>query len=414
MVAVALQVSDQHPKPIGKGYGGFNLYPVAPKRYACKRCGHEVTLETNSYQPVVSYGHYNSCPKCPPWAKYPEFGGQTVWMPLENDPAESGEESYTESLLQEADELLPRASSSTLVIHLEDPSTDFLKGIYAGKGYDVINGRVDPAALLVEVRNHDRIFMLGHGGPHGLFGAGFSLGGVFGRELAEKEDGLYIWCHAVEYAHEYKLSGLVSGMFISEVGEAAHEGIQATQEQIDASNNAFVRAVRRFLDTGSSPHEVRACYNDPVCKVTQYNNERLYVMRKGRILDTLGQEQPDETSAKPGSPRYWRHSEPQTGAYGDLDEPPDEFKQKYGWEGEEIGFAATSGSDRIEWRYDRAAGGFWFSKFWIDPWTRKARKAIKIGFRRVPEDRIERWLQAAAARWNDLGWDVDYLENDSY
>lgn len=216
---------------------------------------------------------------------------------------------------------------------MADPSTDFLKIIYSGKGYDEITGRIDQQDLLEEIRRHDRVFMLGHGGPSGLFGPGYVMSNeLYGRELAKKQDGLYIWCHAVEYAHKNKLNGLVSGMFISEVGEAAHEGIKATQAEIDASNNAFSRAVRQYLDTGASPHSVQTCYNSATCKVTQYNNARLYVMRGGRIIDTLGQEQPDEVSAKPGSPRYWKRTEPQQGAYGDLDEPPDEFKTAYGWD----------------------------------------------------------------------------------
>ena len=141
-------------------------------------------------------------------------------------------------IVQEADELLPKAEKSTLVIHMADPSTDFLKVIYAGKGYDVIDGRIEPDELMELIESHDRIFMLGHGGPSGLFGPGYIIGREFGPVLAEKE-GLYIWCHAVEYAHEHRLTGLVSGMFISEVGEASWEGIKATQEQIDASNYAF-------------------------------------------------------------------------------------------------------------------------------------------------------------------------------
>lgn len=217
---------------------------------------------------------------------------------------------------------------------MADPSTDFLKGIYAGKGYQVITGAISREELYAKVKKCKRIFMLGHGGPRGLFGPGYTIGEAFGPELAKKE-GIYVWCHAVEYAHHHKLSGLVSGMFISEVGEASMEGIRATQRQVDISNYSFSQAVRQYLDTGSSPHEVQTCYNDAACQVTQYNTERLYVMQRGRIVDTLGQEQPDDVSAKKGSPRYWSKVEkfkPQQGAYGDLDAPPDEFKQSYGWD----------------------------------------------------------------------------------
>lgn len=325
-------------KPIGKSYGGFDLYPVMPKRYRCDRCGYVTTQSTNHYQKTYSFGHDGVCPECPPWAKYPEFGGQTTWTCIDS-PEDDSQQTRVESVLKEADMLLPDAPQrSTLVIHMDDRSTDFLKTIYEGKGYDVINSKIEPEVLFKKIKACRRIFMLGHGGPSGLFGPGFVIGDHFGPELSKKE-GLYIWCHAVEYAHRHKLTGLVSGMFISEVGEASWEGIKATQEEIDASNNAFSAAVRQYLDTGSSPHAVVNCYNSATCRVTQYNNARLYVMQRGRVIDSLGKEQPDEVSAKPGSPRYWElqrkqsQTTKQQGAYGDLDEPPDEFKQTYGWDG---------------------------------------------------------------------------------
>ena len=38
---------------------------------------------------------------------------------------------------------------------------------------------------------------------------------------------------------KHKLSGLYSGMFISEVAEAMMYGIKTTQEEVDESNNVF-------------------------------------------------------------------------------------------------------------------------------------------------------------------------------
>ena len=52
---------------------------ITSKRYKCRRCGHEAQQSTNHYGPTWSTGHFNTCPKCPPWAKYSEYGGQTVW-----------------------------------------------------------------------------------------------------------------------------------------------------------------------------------------------------------------------------------------------------------------------------------------------------------------------------------------------
>jgi DNA-directed RNA polymerase subunit RPC12/RpoP len=54
--------------------------PVTVKLYRCKRCGHEQEISTNHYGECYSAGHYNACPACPPWAKYPEYGGSTIWI----------------------------------------------------------------------------------------------------------------------------------------------------------------------------------------------------------------------------------------------------------------------------------------------------------------------------------------------
>ena len=53
------------------------------KKYKCKRCGHITTQNTNHYGETYSWGRCNVCPSCPPYAKYPEFGGGTVWLCME-------------------------------------------------------------------------------------------------------------------------------------------------------------------------------------------------------------------------------------------------------------------------------------------------------------------------------------------
>ena len=172
-------------------------------------------------------------------------------------------------------------AASTLVIHKDDRSTDFLKAIYEGLGYTVINGNINRAQLMAQIKKFPRVFMLGHGGPGGLFAAGYLIDAEFGAELAKKRDGLFIWCNADAYARKHKLTGLVSGMFISEVGEASMFGIDATQKEVDASNAAFSKAVRTMLDTGQPPATVRDCYKHATCKIPAFNNERLYIFEQG-------------------------------------------------------------------------------------------------------------------------------------
>lgn len=53
--------------------------PATSKRYHCTRCGHVSHQVTNHYGQTWSWGRVNTCPSCPPWAKYPEYGGTTIW-----------------------------------------------------------------------------------------------------------------------------------------------------------------------------------------------------------------------------------------------------------------------------------------------------------------------------------------------
>ena len=53
---------------------------VKHRLYKCARCGYHRKSETNHKGQTYSWGHYSACPKCPPWAKYPEYGGLTTWL----------------------------------------------------------------------------------------------------------------------------------------------------------------------------------------------------------------------------------------------------------------------------------------------------------------------------------------------
>ena len=46
-----------------------------PKRYKCSACGHVLMQTTNHHMATWSWGHSNCCPLCPPYKKYPEYGG---------------------------------------------------------------------------------------------------------------------------------------------------------------------------------------------------------------------------------------------------------------------------------------------------------------------------------------------------
>lgn len=50
------------------------------KLYECSQCGHQEKKETNHFGQCQSWREYNVCPKCPPFKKYPWYGGQTIWI----------------------------------------------------------------------------------------------------------------------------------------------------------------------------------------------------------------------------------------------------------------------------------------------------------------------------------------------
>ena len=57
-----------------------------------------------------------------------------------------------------------------------------------------------------------------------------------------------MWCHAGEFARQEGLHGVFSGMVVSEKAEAEEYGIDATQEEILASNRMMFAKLRSLLD----------------------------------------------------------------------------------------------------------------------------------------------------------------------
>jgi hypothetical protein len=137
---------------------------------------------------------------------------------------------------------------TTLIIHPDDRSTDFLRPIYRNiKHKTVITGSITRDGLHALIRAHDRIIGLGHGSPSGLFnmsmsGFGSFILGAQEVEVLRGKELVSIWCHANQFMEHHKLKGIYSGMFISEVSEARYYGLnEVTQDDVDESNDAFAR-----------------------------------------------------------------------------------------------------------------------------------------------------------------------------
>lgn len=186
----------------------------------------------------------------------------------------------------------------TLIIHPNDRSTDFLKPIYhLLPRYTVItSGTKDEVNKAI--KEHDRILMMGHGSPHGLFGVGqFNYSSYIidkdTVELLRGKECVFIWCNADKFVTTHNLKGLYSGMFISEQREAEYCDLpmgEITISMVNESNELFAfwfgKELTHYIKKENTDNTLREMYNDMLkgyqhvadCNlVAQYNIERLYL-----------------------------------------------------------------------------------------------------------------------------------------
>ena len=178
---------------------------------------------------------------------------------------------------------------TNLVIHPTDSSTNFLKPIYANiTDATILNSGVGKGQVAKLISEHDRIIMLGHGSPFGLF----SIGQFAGNNgyvidftmvpLLQEKECIFIWCNSDVFVRNNNLNGFHSGMFISEVGEATYCGLPGTsQDIVDQSNNYFAELLGEVINEPLSViyEHVKENYgllteDNPVAL---YNHNRLYL-----------------------------------------------------------------------------------------------------------------------------------------
>jgi len=178
----------------------------------------------------------------------------------------------------------------TLIIHPADDSTTFLDIVYKNiPNQTLITGGVTKTELMGLMREHDRIMMMGHGSPGGLFAVGqfinspaYIIDQSMVPNLKKKDNNVFIWCNADRFVELHGLKGFYSGMFISEVGEAYYCGLPGTkQDQVDESNYGFVNIIAKYINEEKNEihRKVKEEYgliaeDNPVAL---YNNSRLYV-----------------------------------------------------------------------------------------------------------------------------------------
>ena len=149
-----------------------------------------------------------------------------------------------------------------LVIHPNDPSTQFLCRLYEDlpnvtKLTEKNSNREITEAL--QHGNYDLYMFLGHGGEDGLYAPNGSQ--QFGRHIINSGHVQFmrdkicfgVWCNANIFAVKYSLTGIFTGMVISEIAEAYLWNIPvADQEEMDAHNELWCSALRDCCNNTSS------------------------------------------------------------------------------------------------------------------------------------------------------------------
>ncbi len=177
----------------------------------------------------------------------------------------------------------------TLIIHPKDNSTSFLDIVYTPiEDKTVVTGGITRKELRDLIESHDRVMMMGHGSPGGLFSVGqfkdtrgFIIDDSMVNHLKKKENNVFIWCNADKFVEYHKLKGFYSGMFISETGEASYCGLPGTsQDVVDESNYGFCNIISKYINQNTDIiyENVKKEYGliAEENSVAFYNNLRLY------------------------------------------------------------------------------------------------------------------------------------------
>jgi hypothetical protein len=135
--------------------------------------------------------------------------------------------------------------------------------------------------------------MLGHGSPLGLLNAGqfpgagsYIIDDLTGSPLKNKTNSLFIWCHADQFVQRHRLTGLNSGMFISQDTEASYYGIDNMDwGLIDQSNDRFASIVSKYLNEPMEILYQKLLYEYELMArtnpIARFNLERLYLACSG-------------------------------------------------------------------------------------------------------------------------------------
>lgn len=167
----------------------------------------------------------------------------------------------------------------TLIIHPKDKTTDFLSSIYDGKNYSVINYNITEEQLKIEIINHDRIIMLGHGCEDGLIGFGKLFIDDRYVYLLKNKNCIGIWCYANGFFEKHNLKGFYTGMIISEIDEAYINAVMFKFEMIKESNDLLSKVLRTSLETDDILSNTLSHYDSDDNTIVDFNKQNFYENR---------------------------------------------------------------------------------------------------------------------------------------
>ena len=163
----------------------------------------------------------------------------------------------------------------TLVLHPKDLTTDFLCEIYKDKDWTVINSNVSKKILKEQIKNHDRIVMLGHGTEKGLIGFDKYIIDSSWVYLLRDKFCVCIWCNADVFVKKYNLKGFYTGMIISEYEEAVTYNVPTNLFWINESNIDFALAIKNSINEENMLEKAKLLYEGN-SSVVEFNRNNLY------------------------------------------------------------------------------------------------------------------------------------------
>lgn len=180
-----------------------------------------------------------------------------------------------------------------LVVHqCSDPSISFLRAFYEGlEGIRCFHGDESKNMVrdaLFHLPLGETVMLLGHGtADAGLFrrlqdGNGeYRYDSYIDRSMVyclRKHPVIGIWCYADQFADQFHLHGLFSGLIISEEQEGEDNGIQTTAAELEQENRLFASTLSGLLRDGipfaEIPVRMKEAIGDrpPAVRVFNYNS----------------------------------------------------------------------------------------------------------------------------------------------